>query len=72
MIKYPTDKQLSIRIIMFDSNRNENNTLYKKESDECINANGNLKIIYMIAGEGQGGSSSYSSSGTVHDKGEVS
>src|SRR5918999_5181135 len=34
MIKYATDKQLPIKIIMFDSNRNENNILYKKEFDE--------------------------------------
>jgi ferredoxin-NADP reductase len=30
MIKYATDMQLPIKIIMFDSNRNRNNTLFKK------------------------------------------
>src|ERR687897_1179880 len=29
MIKYATDKQLPVKIIMFDSNRNQNNILYK-------------------------------------------
>lgn len=65
MIKYTTDKQLPIRIIMFDSNRNEENILYKKEFDECVKANGNLKIIYTITGEGQDGSSTFTS--TVDD-----
>lgn len=68
MIKYATDKQLPIKIIMFNSNRDENNFLYKKEFDECINGNRNLKIIYTIAGEGQDRTSSHSSSGTVHDE----
>jgi glycine betaine catabolism B len=48
MIKYATDKQLPIRIVMFDSNRNIPNTLYKEEFDECLNKNTNLKIIYTI------------------------
>jgi glycine betaine catabolism B len=48
MIKYATDKQLPIRIVMFDSNRNIPNTLYKKEFDECLNKNKNLKIVYTI------------------------
>jgi len=48
MIKYATDKQLSIKILMFDSNRNQQNILYKKEFDEWANANRNLKIVYTI------------------------
>jgi glycine betaine catabolism B len=48
MIKYATDKQLPLRIVMFDSNRNIPNTLYKKEFDECLNRNKNLKIVYTI------------------------
>jgi ferredoxin-NADP reductase len=70
MIKYAADKQLPIKITMFDSNRNKDNILYKDEFDKCVNANKNLKIIYTITGEGQeGSSSSYS---TVDDdwKGE--
>jgi ferredoxin-NADP reductase/nitrite reductase/ring-hydroxylating ferredoxin subunit len=48
MIKYATDNQLPIRIVMFDSNRNIPNTLYKEELDECLNKNKNLKIVYTI------------------------
>lgn len=53
MIKYATDKQLPLRIIMFDSNRNQENILFKKEFDECSNINKNLKIIYTITDEAQ-------------------
>lgn len=48
MVKYATDKQLPIRIVMFDSNRNIPNILYKEEFDECLNENTNLKIVYTI------------------------
>jgi glycine betaine catabolism B len=48
MIKYATDKQLPLRIIMFDANQNQDNILYKKEFDECANSNKNLKIIYTL------------------------
>jgi ferredoxin-NADP reductase/nitrite reductase/ring-hydroxylating ferredoxin subunit len=48
LIKYATDRQLPIRIVMFDSNRNRENTLFKKEFDECIDRNKNLKIIYTV------------------------
>ena len=51
MIKYATDRQLPIRIVMFDSNRNQENTLFKKEFDECVDRNKNLKIIYTITEE---------------------
>jgi len=53
MIKYATDKQLPLRIIMFDSNKNQENILFKKEFDECSNINKNLKIIYTITDEAQ-------------------
>jgi ferredoxin-NADP reductase len=65
MVKYATDKQSPIKIMMFDSNRNEENILYKKEFDDCISKNKNLKIIHTITGEGQEISSS--SSSTVDD-----
>jgi glycine betaine catabolism B len=48
MIKYATDKQLPIKIIMFDSNRDEDNILYKMQFDECTNLNANLKIFYSL------------------------
>ena len=49
MIKYATDMQLPVKIIMFDSNRNRNNILFKKEFDDWANMNKNLKIIYSIS-----------------------
>ncbi len=42
MIKFATDKQLPVKIIMFDSNRNEQNILYKDEFDRWANQNKNL------------------------------
>ena len=33
---------------MFDSNRNEENILYKKEFDECVDLDANLKIVYTL------------------------
>ena len=51
MIKYVTDKQLPIKIVMFDSNRNQENTLFKKEFDEYAKINRNLKIVYTITDE---------------------
>jgi ferredoxin-NADP reductase/nitrite reductase/ring-hydroxylating ferredoxin subunit len=51
MIKYATDKQLPINIVMFDSNRNQENTLFKKEFDEYVKINRNLKIVYTITEE---------------------
>jgi ferredoxin-NADP reductase/nitrite reductase/ring-hydroxylating ferredoxin subunit len=48
MIKYATDEQLSVQIVMFDSNRNVKNILYKSEFDEWASRNKNLKIIYGV------------------------
>src|SRR6476469_5462283 len=48
MIKYATDMQLPLKMIMFDSNRNKENILFRKEFDEWSNINNNLKIIYTI------------------------
>jgi glycine betaine catabolism B len=65
MIKYATNKQLPIKIVMFDSNRNQTNILYKKEFDECADINKNLKLVYTITeeegGEGQPAQTSSSS-----------
>jgi ferredoxin-NADP reductase/nitrite reductase/ring-hydroxylating ferredoxin subunit len=52
MIKYATDKQLSLRITMFDSNRDEQNILYRKEFDRWASQNRNLKVIYTVTEEG--------------------
>lgn len=51
MIKNATDRQLPVKIVMFDSNRNEQNILYKNEFDEWITTNQNLKIIYTVTGD---------------------
>ena len=53
MIKYATDRQLPIKIVMFDSNRNQENTLFKKEFDEYVNINRNIKTVYTITEEGE-------------------
>ena len=51
MLKYATDKQLPIKIVMFDSNRNLNNILFRKEFDYWADINKNLRIIYAISEE---------------------
>ena len=51
MIKYATDMQLPVPIIMFDSNRDRDNILFKKEFDDWASINKNLKIIYTISEE---------------------
>ncbi|HJU95969.1 MAG TPA: Rieske 2Fe-2S domain-containing protein [Nitrososphaera sp.] len=51
MIKYATDNQLPIKITMFDSNRNQQNILYKDEFDKWAAQNQNLKIVYTITEE---------------------
>lgn len=52
MIKYASDKQLPIKITMFDANRNQANIIFKDEFDSCAKANANLKIIYTISENG--------------------
>ena len=64
MIKYATDKQLPLKIVMFDSNRNRDNILFKKEFDDWANINKNLKIIYTISEDEQ---QQQSSSSTAND-----
>jgi ferredoxin-NADP reductase/nitrite reductase/ring-hydroxylating ferredoxin subunit len=58
MIKYATDKQLPLKIVMFDSNRNRNNILFKEEFDDWATVNKNLEIIYTISDDERGQSSS--------------
>jgi NAD(P)H-flavin reductase len=62
MIKYATDKQLPLKIVMFDSNKNRNSILFKKDFDEWTNINKNLKIIYTISEEDRQEQSSSSTS----------
>ena len=54
MIKYSTDSLLPFKITMFDSNRNQENILFKNEFDDCANTNKNLKIVYAVTDEGEG------------------
>jgi ferredoxin-NADP reductase/nitrite reductase/ring-hydroxylating ferredoxin subunit len=71
MIKYATDKQLPVKIAMFDSNRNVSNILFKKEFDDWANMNENLKIIYTISQEEEEDRHEKSSSTAKNDwKGE--
>lgn len=51
MIKYATDKNLPVRIFMFDSNKNQQNILYKSEFDSCAKINKNLRIIHTVTEE---------------------
>jgi glycine betaine catabolism B len=51
MVKYATDKQLPVKIIMFDSNKNQQNILYKDEFDRSANQNKNVKVVYTITEE---------------------
>ena len=51
LIKYAIDKQLPIKITMFNSNRNQQNILYKDEFDKWAAQNQNLKIVYTITAE---------------------
>jgi glycine betaine catabolism B len=53
MIKYATDNKLPLKITIFDSNRNRDTILFKKEFDEWANKNKNLKIIYTISEDEQ-------------------
>jgi ferredoxin-NADP reductase len=53
MVKYATDTHLATKIVMFDSNRNEKNILYRTDFDQCVKANNNLKVIYTITDEDQ-------------------
>jgi glycine betaine catabolism B len=53
MIKYATDKQLPIKIVMFDSNRNQDNILYKEEFDKCVNTNKNLRLSIRLLVKGK-------------------
>lgn len=61
MVKYATDKQSPIKIMMFDSNRNEEDILYKEVFNNCVSANKNLEIVHTITGEVQEVSASSSS-----------
>jgi ferredoxin-NADP reductase len=56
MINYAADKQLPLKIIMFDSNTNQQKILFKKEFDERASLNENIKIIYTLSDDSSNGS----------------
>jgi ferredoxin-NADP reductase/nitrite reductase/ring-hydroxylating ferredoxin subunit len=51
MIKYATDKHLRVKITMFDSNKNQENILYKDEFDKWANQNSSIKVVYTLTDE---------------------
>jgi ferredoxin-NADP reductase/nitrite reductase/ring-hydroxylating ferredoxin subunit len=51
MVKYATDKQLPLKITMFDSNKNEQGILHKDEFDRWAGQNKNVKIVYTLTEE---------------------
>ena len=54
MIKYATDERLPLKVVMFDSNRDADNILYKSEFDRWAGENKRLKVVYTITEERQG------------------
>ena len=70
MLKYATDKQLPIKIVVFDSNRNQSNILFKEEFDDWADRNKNLKIIHTISEDEAGGPEQSSSAAKKDWKGE--
>ena len=50
MLKYVSDKQISNKIIVFDSNKTQKDILFKDEFDKIEKANENIKIIYTLTG----------------------
>ncbi|MDF0681479.1 MAG: FAD-dependent oxidoreductase, partial [Candidatus Nitrosocosmicus sp.] len=55
MINYATEKQLPLKIIMFDSNKNQQNILFKREFDNWTSLNENIKIVYTISDDTSNG-----------------
>ncbi|MGI0019549.1 MAG: Rieske 2Fe-2S domain-containing protein [Nitrososphaera sp.] len=51
MTKYATDERLPLKIVMFDSNRDAGNILYKTEFDRWVGEKKNLKVVYTITEE---------------------
>jgi glycine betaine catabolism B len=68
MIKYATDRQLPVKIMMFDSNRNRSNIIFKKDFDDWEKVNKNLKIIYTISEEEKDRQHEQSSSSSIAKK----
>ena len=48
MIKHATDEQLPMKIVMFDSNRDADNILYKAEFDRWAGENKKFQVVYTV------------------------
>ncbi|HKU49270.1 MAG TPA: FAD-dependent oxidoreductase, partial [Nitrososphaera sp.] len=48
-----TDKALPAKIVLFNSNRNSGNILYRDEFDSWAKDNANLSVIYTITDESE-------------------
>lgn len=55
MVKYATESQLPMKIVMFDSNRDAKNILYREEFDQWASQNKNLIIIYTVTDDNPSG-----------------
>lgn len=71
MINYATDKQIPLRIIMFDSNSNPQNILFKEEFDDWMALNENLEVIYTVSNDNPNGSNVSSAAGWGGEKGRI-
>jgi ferredoxin-NADP reductase len=49
MVTYATNRHLPLKIVLFDSNKNPQNILFKKEFDDLAALNENIKIIYTLS-----------------------
>jgi len=68
MIKYSTDMKLPLKIVMFDSNKNEENMLYKNDFDACLHKNKNLSILYTVTDESDNLSNGKIEQGRIDEK----
>ena len=59
MLNYATEKQLPLKIIMFDSNKNQQNILFKKEFDDWTALNENMKIVYTLSDDKSEGNNNF-------------
>lgn len=66
MIKYATDERLPLKMVVFDSNRDAGNILYKSEFDQWAKENGNLKVVYTITEEDKRESSGAGEHGRIN------
>ena len=66
-----TDKQIPLKIIMFDSNKNPQNILFKEEFDDWMSLNENLAIIYTLSDNDPNGNTISNTGGWGGEKGRI-